>query len=148
MWVNPIYRYTGQVAPRFGDSSSLEEWKLCNNLMVEANTHLRPLHISIFGISKVFEPLVCCLKGMWVHPYAVTLAKLAPDVGSQGHLRNENDAITSWQRLISISDYNIHPYKTYTQCLSHWYAVSRAKGCTLIPLHRSIGPQIWGIGFT
>ena len=24
---------------------------------------------------KVFWPLVCCLKGMWVHPYTATLTK-------------------------------------------------------------------------
>ncbi len=54
--------------------------------MVEADIHLRPLHIYIFGIYKVFEPLVCCLKGMLVHPYTVTLAKLALDLGNLGSL--------------------------------------------------------------
>ncbi len=34
------------------------------------------------------------------------------------------------------------------KCLSHWYAVSRAYGCTLIPLHRPSCPQIWGFRFT
>ncbi len=36
-----------------------------------------------------------------MHPYSVTLARPAPDLGSQGHLWSENDAITSWLRLIS-----------------------------------------------
>ena len=54
--------------------------------MVEADIHLRLLHTSILDIYKVFEPLVCCLKGVWVHPYTITLAKLAPDLGTQGHL--------------------------------------------------------------
>jgi hypothetical protein len=58
---------------------------------------------------KVFEPLVCCLKGIWVHPYTVTLAKFAPDLWTLGHLRSENDAITSCMRLISTSDHFIHP---------------------------------------
>ncbi len=44
-------------------------------VMVEANVHLRPLHTSMFDIHKVFEPLVCCLKGIWVHPYTVTLSE-------------------------------------------------------------------------
>jgi hypothetical protein len=44
-------------------------------VMVEANIHLRPLHTSILDIHKVFEPLVCCLKGIWLHPYTVTLSK-------------------------------------------------------------------------
>jgi hypothetical protein len=46
--------------------------------MAEADIHLRPLHTSIFDIYKGFALLVCCLKGMWVHPYTVTPAKLAP----------------------------------------------------------------------
>ena len=82
----PLYRYTGQVCPRFGDSGSLAEWTWCHYIMVEADIHLRPLHTSILGIYKVFEPLLCCLKGMWVHPYTVTLAKLALDLGILGSL--------------------------------------------------------------
>ncbi len=97
-----LFHYTGQVAHRFGDSGSLEEWKWCHNVMVEADIHFRPLHASILSIYKVFEPLVCCLKGIWVHPYSVTLARLAPDLGTQVHLRSENDAITLWLRLISM----------------------------------------------
>ena len=64
-----------------------------------------------------------------MHPYTVTSAMLAPDLGTQGHLRSGTDAITSWLRLISTSDCFIHPYETYTECLSHWYAVSRACRC-------------------
>ncbi len=96
-----LFHYTGQVTPRFGDSGSLEEWKWCHNVMVEADIHLRPLHTSILDIYKEFETIVCCLKGIWVHTYSVTLARLAPDLGTQGHLWSENDAITSWLRLIS-----------------------------------------------
>jgi hypothetical protein len=66
--------------------------------------------ISILDIYKVFEPLVCCLKGIWLHPYSVTPAKLPPDLGIQVHLRSGNDATTSWLRLISTSDCFIHPY--------------------------------------
>jgi hypothetical protein len=53
--------------------------------MVEADIHLRLPFTSILDIYKVFEPLVCCLNGIWVHPYTVTPAKLAPDLGSQCH---------------------------------------------------------------
>jgi hypothetical protein len=77
--------------------------------MVEANIHLGPLHTSILDIYKVFGLLVCCLKGIWVHPYTITPAKLAPDLGIQIHLRSKNDAIISWLRLISTSDHFIHP---------------------------------------
>jgi hypothetical protein len=69
--------------------------------MFEADIHLRPLHTSILDTYKVFETIACCLKGIWVHPYSVTLARLAPDLGIQVHLWSENDAITSWLRLIS-----------------------------------------------
>ena len=82
--------------------------------MIEADIHLRPLHSSILDICIVFKPLVYCLKGVWVHPYTytITTAKLAQDLdlGSQGHLWSENDAITLWLRLISTSDRFIHPY--------------------------------------
>ena len=108
--VAPLYHYTGQVAPRFGDSGSLEEWKCCHNLMVEADIHLRLLHTSILDIYKAFESLVCCLKGIWLHPYIITLAKLPPDLGIQVHLRSGNYAITSLLRLISILDHFIQPY--------------------------------------
>jgi hypothetical protein len=58
----------------------------------------------------VFEPLTCCLKGIWEHPYTDTQAKLAKDFGLLGHLWSGNDAITSWLRLISTSDCFPHPY--------------------------------------
>ncbi len=81
-----LYRYTGQVGPRFGKAGSLVEWKWCHNVMVEADIHLRLLHTSILDTYKVFKSLVCCMKGVWVQPHTVTLAKLAPDLGSKGHL--------------------------------------------------------------
>ena len=100
--VAPLTHYTGQVGPRFGDSGSLEVWKRYNNVMVEADIHFRPLNTSMLYIYKVFETLVCCLNGIWVHPYSITPARLAQDLGTRGHLWSENDAITSWLRLISM----------------------------------------------
>ena len=75
--------------------------------MFGADIYLKPLHTSIADIYKVFYLLLCCLKGMWVHPYIVTPAKLAPDFGIQVQLWSENDAITSWFRLIFPSDHSI-----------------------------------------
>ena len=106
----PLHHYIGQVGPRFGKSGSLVEWKWCHNVMVEADIHFRMLNSSILDIYKVFETLLCCLKGIWLHPYTVTLAKFPPDLGIQVHLRSGNDATTSWLRLISTSDHFIHPY--------------------------------------
>ena len=116
----PIYPCTSQVGSRFGKSVLLEEWKWCHNAMVEAGVYRRLLHTSILDICKVFGSLVCCLKGIGVHPYTATPAKLAPYLGSHGHLRNENDAITSWLRLISTSHCFIDPYYQHTMCLSYW----------------------------
>ncbi len=76
--------------------------------MVEADFHLRPLHMSMLDMYKVFEALVCSLKGIWLHPYTVTQAKLAPDSIRQDHLRSENDAITLSLRLIPTSDLFIY----------------------------------------
>jgi hypothetical protein len=78
--------------------------------MVEADIPLRPLYTSIVDIYKVFKPLVCFLKGIWLHTYTITPAKLPPDLGIQVHVMSGNDAITSWLRLISTSDHFIHPY--------------------------------------
>jgi hypothetical protein len=54
--------------------------------MVEADIHLRLLHTSIVDIYKVFKPLICCLMGLCVHLYTVSLAELAQDLGIQSHL--------------------------------------------------------------
>jgi hypothetical protein len=105
----PLYLYTGRVGPRFGDSGSLVEWKRCHNLMVEANIPLRLLPTSILDIYKVLEPVLYCLKGIWVHPYTLTPAKLTPDLGIQVHLWSGSDAMTSWLRPISPSDCFPHP---------------------------------------
>jgi hypothetical protein len=78
-------------------------------MTIEADIHLRPLHTYILDIYDVFQALVRCLKGIWLHPYTDTWAKLAPDLVRQGHLRSENDIITSPLRPIPTSDLFIHP---------------------------------------
>jgi hypothetical protein len=40
--------------------------------MVEADIHLRLCLISILDTYKLFEVMVCCLTGIWVHPYIIT----------------------------------------------------------------------------
>ncbi len=78
-----------------------------------------------------------------MHPYTVTPAKLAPDLGSQGHLWSKNDAIITWLRLMSTSDCFIHPYETYTKRLSNWFAVSREyfMGAALYHYTGQVGPR-------
>ena len=111
-------------------------------VLFEADIHLRPLHTFILDIYKALEPLVCCLKCVTVHPYRYT-GQVGPKFGNSGsHLWSGNDVIMSWLRMISTSDHIIHPYLICAQCLNHWYAVSRAYGCILMPLHQGSWPQL------
>jgi hypothetical protein len=102
IWLHPYTVTPAKLPPALGSQ--------CHNIMFEADIYLRLLHTSIVDIYKVFEPLVCCLKGIWVQPYSITPAKLPPDLGIQVHFRSGNDATTSWLRLISISDHSIPTY--------------------------------------
>jgi len=65
--------------------------------MFDADIHTRPLHtpILILNIYNVFEPLVCCLKGIWVQPYTIPPVKLASELEIKVHLWGEKDVITS-----------------------------------------------------
>ena len=101
VWVHPYTVTPAKLPPDLGSQ--------CHNAMFAADIYLRSLHTSILDIYEVFEPLACCLKGIWVQPYSITPAKLPPDLGIQVHLWSENDAITSLLRLISTSDCFIHP---------------------------------------
>ncbi len=128
--VAPLYRYTGQVGPRFGKSGSIEEWTWCHNVMVEAAIHLRLVHASILDIYRVFEPLVCCLKGIWLHPYTITPAKLPPDLGSQCH--NIIVEADIYLRLLHTSILDIYKvFEPLVSCLKsillHPYTVKAAK---------------------
>jgi len=115
--------------------------------MFETDIHLRLLLKSPLDMYKVFEPLICYHKGIWVHTYAITLTKLAPDLGIMGHLWSEIDAMTYLLRLIYILDCFIHSYMTCQKCWSYWYAISRACGCT--PLYHytgQVGPRLGNSG--
>ncbi len=72
--------------------------------------------------------------------------QVGPNVWNLGHFLGGNDVITSWLRLISTSDCFPHPYKTYKMCLSYWYSVSRAYGCTLVSLYQQSWLQILEFG--
>ncbi len=107
----PLYHYTGQVGPRFWDSGSLVEWKWCHNVMFEANIHLRPLHTSTLGIFKVFEPLVCCLKGIRVHPYYTSQAD--PRFG-------DSWSLVEWKwchHVMVEADVHLRPFHTFLLCI-------------------------------
>ena len=92
-------RYSSQVGPRFGKRASLVEWEWCHSVMVETNIQLILLHTFILDIYKVLVPLLCCLKGIWVHPYTIPSAKLSPELGILVHLGSKTDVINLCLRL-------------------------------------------------
>jgi hypothetical protein len=65
----------GHIWLRFLKSGSLVELKWCHYLMVKAHILFILLPTSILDMYKLFELLVCCLKGTWVHPYTIPPAK-------------------------------------------------------------------------
>ena len=144
------YRYTGQVGPRFGNSGSLLEWKWWCYVMFEAFTYLRPFKASILDTYKVFELLVRCIKGIWVHSYDVTPAKFARDLG------NPSDSeLVKWKSchhsVMFEADIHFRLLQLYrldilSKRMSQWCAVSRVFRCPLVLLHRPSWPQIWGFG--
>ncbi len=135
VWVHP---YAIAPAKRYIDLGILDHlWSkndAIKSWMRPISTY-RLLSTSILDIFKVFELLVCCLKGIHIYPYVVTQDKLVPDLGLLGLLWSGNDSIRSWLRLVSHSNHLIHPYWTYKKSLSNWCAVSRADGCSLMPIH-------------
>ncbi len=124
VWLHPYTVTLAKLNPDLGSQ--------CHNIMFEADFYLRLLHTSILDIYKVFQPLVCCLKSIWVQPYSITPSKLPPDLGMQVHLRSGIDATTSWLRLISTSDHFIHQY--YTTSILYIYKVF----VTLVCCHKRI----------
>jgi hypothetical protein len=113
--------------------------------MFETDNHFTLLHTSILDIYKVFEILVCCLKGIWVHPYTITPAKLPPDLGIQVHLRRGNDATTPWLRLIFTSNHFIHPYYTFSKYFEP--LVCYLKGIWLHPYTDTLAKLLPDFGF-
>ena len=111
IWVHPYTATPAKLAPDLGIQVYLCSKNYAITPLVRADIHLRLLHTSIIlDIYKVFEPLLCCLKSIWVHPYTVTPGRLATGLGSQGGKWIGNDVIRSCLRLISTSDCFIHPY--------------------------------------
>jgi hypothetical protein len=80
--------------------------------MVEANSHIKLLPISILDIYKVFEHIDMLSMGIQNQPYTVTGTLLCSDLGALGHLwsQNDDDVIMSWLRLTITSNCFPHPY--------------------------------------
>jgi hypothetical protein len=74
-------------------------------LMVEADSHLKLLPISILDIYKVFEHIDKLSICIWLQPYTVIPTLLGSDFGNLGHLWSQNDVITSGLMLTATSNY-------------------------------------------
>ena len=84
IWVHPFISFHPPNRPQiFGILGPLCLWS--EKVTVEDDIHLRLLPTSILDIHKVFEVFVCCLTGIWGHPYIVPPAKLAQDFGVLSH---------------------------------------------------------------
>jgi hypothetical protein len=71
--------------------------------MFEADSHLKLLPTFILGIYKVFEHIDMLSIGIQQQPYSVLPTQLGSDFGVLGHLRSQNDVITSCLRLTATS---------------------------------------------
>ncbi len=131
-----------KVAPDLTNVRGTWEEKHHHYIMFEADIQFRPLHTSILDIYKMFEPLVCCIKGIWVNPYTVTPAKLAPDLGILGPL---------WTVIIVPlrHGWGWYPSQTASHILirhiqSVWDIVMLSQGHMVAPLYHytgQIGPR-------
>ena len=78
--------------------------------MVEANSHLKLLPLSILNMYKVVEHIDMLSIGIQQQPYTVNPHLLVSDFGVLGHLWSQNDVITSWLRLAATSNCFPHSY--------------------------------------
>ena len=68
--------------------------------MVEADSHLNLLHVSILDMNKVFEYIKMVSIGIWSQPYIfIPILLGSEDVGVLGHIWSQIDVITPWLRL-------------------------------------------------
>ncbi len=86
--------------------------------MVETDSHLKLLPISIFNMYNVFEHIDMLSIGIQQLPYTVVPTLLGSDFGVLGHFWSQNDVIISRLRLTATSNCFPHPHYTYTKCLS------------------------------
>ncbi len=97
--------YTHTTWVRFwGSGSLLVESKWCHYIMVEADSHLKILHVSTLYIHKVFEHIDMLSMGIWRYSQILTPTLIKSDFGVLGHfLWSRNDVITSWLRVTATS---------------------------------------------
>ncbi len=118
--VAALHSYTHPTLLRFWGSESLVESKLCDYVIVEADSHLKLLPTSILDIYKVFEHIDMLSIGTQYHPYTVLPTVIGSAFGFLGHLWlwSQNDVMMSCLRLTATSNCFPHPSLTSTKCLS------------------------------
>jgi hypothetical protein len=118
-----------------------------NYVMVEADSHLKLLPLSILDIYKVFEHIDMLSIGIWKQPYTVK-HPAGSDFGVLGRIWSRNIVIISWLRLTATSNCFLHLYWTYTKCLSTLICclLALAYGTINTHLFTLRGSDFWGSG--
>jgi hypothetical protein len=99
--------------------------------MVEADSHLKLLLASILDIYKVFGHIDILFIGIQYQPFKVIAILLGSDFSVLSDLWSQNNVIMSWWRLTAMSNCFLHPYETYTKCLSILICFPQAYGSSL-----------------
>jgi hypothetical protein len=116
--------------------------------MVEADSHLKLLPASILDIYKVFGHIDMLSIGIQYQPFKVITILLGSDFSVLGDLWSQNDVIMSWLRLAATSNCFLHPYETYTKCLSILICFPQAYGSSLTQFCPPYLVQILGFWVT
>ena len=103
--VKALHSYIHSTWLRCWGTGSLVESKWYHYVMVEADSHLRLLPTSLWDIYKVFEYIDMLSIDIWLKPYTDITTLLGSNVGVLGHLRSQNNVITSWLRLTATPNY-------------------------------------------
>ncbi len=135
----PLYRYTGQVVPRFWILGSLVEWKWCHFIIVEAHTHLRLRPISIRHIQSVWAIGMVSHRCMGSALYHYT-GNVGPKCSKCGSFVECQWWYCMILRLTSTSD-RPHPYVWGIGMLSQWHIGAPLYGST-----GQVDPRFWSFG--
>ncbi len=130
--VAALHSYTHTTWLKFWSSGLLVEWKRCQYVMVETDSHLKLLPTSISKIKNCLSTLICC---PWVH--GSSLKQLCPHYLDQipGFWVNYGVKMLSlhhgwsWQPPQTASCIHI---RCIQSVWAHWYAVH---GYTVAALH-------------
>ncbi len=124
--------YTHTTWVRLWGAGSLVESTWCHYVMVEAASHLKLLCTSILDIKKVFENIDMLSMGIQEQPKKqLYLHYLGQILDSGSLVESKWWRVMSLLRLNANSNCYLHPYYTYTKCLSLLICCSWAYGSSL-----------------